>query len=388
MTVFPLDINLFAGAGGLALGLRDAGFSPDLLYEIDQHACKTLRDNQLPANPPIADGVRQVDICQVRWPDKVQELRRPVRLLAAGVPCQPFSLAGKHLAEQDGRNLFPELLMAISHLDPQAVLIENVRGLTRKSFQRYFSYILRRLEFPSLAPTPGECWQDHDTRLQVHKKSPGLQPDYHVTSELLNAADYGVPQNRSRVFIVATRNDLPFKYRFPTPTHSRAALQHAQHNGEYWERHGISHRPRPSPGQVLDFDKIDDGRAPWVTVRDAISDLPEPATAEHNATMNHWRIPGAKPYPGHTGSCPDWPSKTIKAGVHGVPGGENTLITERTQVRYYTLRETARIQTFPDSHVFSGARLHVTRQIGNAVPCLLAKAVAESLYKTVTSAPH
>lgn len=386
VTANPLDINLFAGAGGLALGLREAGFSPGLLYEIDRHACKTLRDNQVPVNPPIDDGVREADIRQVNWQVKVQELGLPVRLLAAGVPCQPFSLAGKHLADRDGRNLFPELFTAINHLDPQAVLIENVRGLIRPSFLPYFSYLLRRLEFPSLSPKDGEYWQDHDTRLQLHTKSSGIQPDYHITWQLLNAADYGVPQNRSRVFIVATRSDLSLHFRFPSPTHSKAALERAQHSGEYWHRHKISPRRTRSRGGVLGL--TDDRHAPWVTVRDAITDLPQPTAAEHNATMNHWQIPGAKPYPGHTGSCPDWPSKTIKAGVHGVPGGENTIIIDGEQIRYYTLRETARIQTFPDCHIFSGARLHVTRQIGNAVPCRLAKAVAAALYDTLTSDPH
>ena len=386
MNVHPLDINLFAGAGGLALGLREAGFSPGLLYEIDQYASQTLRDNQVPVNPPIDDGVREADIRKTNWQEKVQELGLPVRLLAAGVPCQPFSLAGKHLAERDGRNLFPELFTAINHLDPQAVLIENVRGLVRTSFSPYFSYILRRLEFPSLLPRDGEYWQDHDTRLQLHKKSPGVQPDYDVAWQLLNAADYGVPQNRTRVFIVATRSDLSSDYCFPSPTHSRAALERVQHTGEYWHRHEIPPRRASAPGGVLDL--TDERYAPWVTVRDAITDLPQPAGAEHNATMNHWQILGARPYPGHTGSCPDWPSKTIKAGVHGVPGGENTLVIDRERIRYYTLRETARIQTFPDRHVFSGARLHVTRQIGNAVPRLLAEAVAAPLFDILTSDPH
>ncbi len=96
--------------------------------------------------------------------------------------------------------------------------------------------------------------------------------------------------------------------------------------------------------------------------------------------MNHWRIPGARLYNGHMGSALDMPSKTIKAGVHGVGGGENTVIEDDGAARYYTLRETARIQTFPDEHFFTGARLHVTRQIGNAVPCLLAEALALPLY--------
>jgi len=80
--------------------------------------------------------------------------------------------------------------------------------------------------------------------------------------------------------------------------------------------------------------------------------------------MNHWKLQGAKSYPGHSGSTMDWPAKTIKAGVHGVPGGENTIIEDAGTFRYFTLREAARIQTFPDEHLFKGARIHITRQIG------------------------
>jgi DNA (cytosine-5)-methyltransferase 1 len=118
-----------------------------------------------------------------------------------------------------------------------------------------------------------------------------------------------------------------------------------------------------------------------MTVRDALSNLPKPEGKSEDASMNHWIIPGARAYPGHEGSTLDWPSKTIKAGVHGVPGGENTIVMDDGTVRYYTLREAARIQTFPDQHHFAGARIHVTRQLGNAVPCLLATKVAEPLFE-------
>src|SRR5262249_10205893 len=96
-------------------------------------------------------------------------------------------------------------------------------------------------------------------------------------------------------------------------------------------------------------------------------------------------IGGAKSYSGHSGSVMDWPSKAIKAGVHGVPGGENTLRDERGRFRYYTMREAARIQTFPDSHFFFGARLRITRQIGNAVPCMLGEIFARPLLACVTA---
>jgi DNA (cytosine-5)-methyltransferase 1 len=264
------------------------------------------------------------------------------------------------------------------------VLLENVRGLLRESFQPYFEYILRQLECPSIKPKPHELWQGHDKRIRKYRCSVGYTPEYHVDWRLLDAADFGVPQNRQRVFIIATRSDVP-RYTFPLPTHSRIALVRVQKSGQYWDHHGIA-KPPTLPGNGGNSDQ-DDGLLPWVTVRDALYDLPEPARCEGEAWMNHWDVPGARHYTGHAGSILDWPSKTIKAGVHGVPGGENTVVVETGGIRYYTLRETARIQTFPDAHFFTGARVHVTRQVGNAVPCRLAFTVASPLYALVPSDP-
>jgi DNA (cytosine-5)-methyltransferase 1 len=178
-----------------------------------------------------------------------------------------------------------------------------------------------------------------------------------------------------RVFIVATKPELPH-YTFPKPTHSKDALLRDQASGAYWEAHG-----RRKPKHVPDPPSTDDASLAWSTVRDALKELPTPASSEDEARMNHWSIPGARAYVGHAGSRLDWPAKTIKAGVHGVPGGENILIEDDGGIRYFTLRETARIQTFPNNHVFEGARLHITRQIGNAVPCDLATAIARPLHK-------
>jgi DNA (cytosine-5)-methyltransferase 1 len=371
-----IDVEIFAGAGGLAIGLYRAGFTDAFFYEVDAHSCETLAHNICSDSPTLSGVVQQFDvtgITNITW----RSLNIPVRLLAGGSPCQPFSLGGKHLADQDGRNLFPQLFRAMRQLCPQAVLLENVRGLLRKSFKPYFDYILRQLECPSVKPRRGELWQDHDARIRQHQQSRGYRPEYIVKHKIIDAADFGVPQNRSRVFIVATRNDLPV-YEFPNPTHSRSALARAQTSGDYWERHGI---PRPDVIPSNGFLPYPDfGRVPWVTVRDALRGMPAPSETEAGSMMNHWRIPGARLYSGHMGSALDMPSKTIKAGVHGVGGGENTIVEDDGSARYYTLRETARIQTFPDEHFFTGARLHVTRQIGNAVPCLLAQALASPLY--------
>lgn len=372
-----IDINLFAGAGGLAVGLQMAGFTPLHLYEMHPWACDTLRTNCASNAPTLRGVVFENDVKEIEWPD----FREEVRLLAAGAPCQPFSLGGKHRASDDGRNLFPEVVRSVRELRPAALLVENVRGLLRVDFRDYFEYILRQLECPSIKPVPDEHWRIHDQRIRRHQGSAGYTAEYNVTWRMLNAADYGVPQNRFRVFVVATKYGLP-QYVFSQPTHSRAELLRTQASGEYWRRHGLRKRARLyRNGHLPEADLF---LKPWATVRDAITDLPKPSAQEDNSWMNHWLIPGARAYAGHSGSEMDWPSKTVKAGVHGVPGGENSLVEDSGGIRYFTLRELARLQSFPDRHLFCGARTQITRQLGNAVPPELARTVAESLYRSLS----
>lgn len=371
-----MSVHLFAGAGGMALGLHDAGFGKGLVYERDPHAHATLKDNGLIGEELDDWDEHHGDVRKVRW----SAMRRHIDLLAGGVPCQPFSLAGRHAAQNDERNMFPEFLRAARSLRPRAMLVENVFGLMRESFRPYFQYILRQMECLSLSPLPEESWESHDIRLRQHKSSDGYLPEYQVEARTLNAADYGVPQIRKRVFIVATRVDIR-RYSFPEGTHSKHALQRSQGSGEYWDRHLI---PRPRLDELPKTAIKDDGKLPWITVRDVIANLPAPASSKDTARQQHWAIPGARSYRGHTGSLLDEPSKALKAGVNGVPGGENTVVDDDGEIRYYTFREAARIQTFPDSHVFIGVRKHITRQIGNAVPCLLAETLARPLYQILS----
>jgi DNA (cytosine-5)-methyltransferase 1 len=157
--------------------------------------------------------------------------------------------------------------------------------------------------------------------------------------------------------------------------------------GEYWERHGIANLYRPempikirSSYQRKGASLLASITSPWQTVRDAITDLPPPENTNLAAEIpNHIYIPGAKSYPGHTGSSWYKPAKTLKAGVHGVPGGENMLAFPDGQVRYFTVREAARLQTFPDDYYFPGAWGESMRQIGNAVPVTLAYTIATSI---------
>ena len=368
-----VDINLCAGAGGLALGLVEAGFSPLEFYDMDQGACETLRHNLRKYHSSLRGNVFEGDLSQIEWISN----GTGVRLLAAGAPCQPFSMGGARKGHGDKRNLFPTLLKAVRVLCPRAILIENVRGLDRGAHKPYLDYLIRQLRYPDLPPNKSEAWEDHDQRLKQHGTDKKAYATYRVEWAVFNAADFGVSQIRHRLFIVATAMGLP-EYRFPVQTHSKRRLIHEQASGVYWDSRGLL-APRMSLKPSLNDDE--DTLSPWVTVRDKISDLPPPSPEENDECNNHWTIPGARAYPGHTGSLLDWPSKTLKAGVHGVPGGENMMVCDNGLLRYYTLREMARIQTFPDGHHFAGARSNVTRQIGNAVPCGLAAAVAGPLRK-------
>ena len=154
--------------------------------------------------------------------------------------------------------------------------------------------------------------------------------------------------------------------------------------GEYWERHEVAKRNRPSVpehlrGRLEHTTTLFADRQPWVTVRDAISDLPDPLTDKARDITNHRHQSGAKAYPGHTGSPFDEPAKTLKAGDHGVPGGENMLVQPNGSLRYFTVREGARLQTFPDRFIFKSSWTESMRQIGNAVPVRLANVIAGSV---------
>ena len=371
------DIEIFAGAGGMTLGLQQAGFQFSHVFDIDPHTCSTLLNNHSSTGGPLLGQVHQQDVSNLDW----DEFSRPVRLLAGGVPCQPFSLAGRHLADTDYRNMFPEVLRAVRSLRPLAVFLENVQGLARPSFRRYFEYILRQLEWPSLHITKDENWTTHDKRLVQHQSTTRCNCEYNVTWAPLQAADYGIAQSRRRIFIVATRNDVAGNFAFPPPTHKREVLMSLQATGEYWKYHRLPSPSGKELGAIPSALQNSMAFEAWQTVRDAISDLPPPGSTESKSVNNHWIIPGARIYRGHSGSQLDWPSKTIKAGVHGVPGGENIVLLDDGTYRYFTLRETARLQGFPDNFVFCGARLHVTRQIGNAVPVAMAAAIGRSLFQ-------
>lgn len=368
------SIELFTGAGGLALGTHYARFNHRVLIEWDQHASRTVQAN---ASADVVPGIRN-------WTVRTGDIRQVdfrahegLDLIAGGPPCQPFSIGGKHKGMSDSRNVIPEFIRSVREAMPRAFIFENVRGLTRPMFRPYFDYIKLQLSYPEVLLKRGEDWVLHRDRLGAHAKR--ARPSYIVTHCLLNAADYGVPQVRHRVFVVGFRADLGTSFEFPQSTHSFEALVWDQSvGGEYWGRHGLK-RPfnQPALGRLVNAPAA----KPWRTVRDAIGDLPEPTTQGHLLLSGHWVQPGARSYPGHTGSEMDLPAKTLKAGDHGVPGGENMLRRPDGSVRYFTVLETARLQTFPDDWEFEGAWGEIMRQLGNAVPVRLAQVVAEHVAK-------
>lgn len=406
------SVELFAGGGGLAMAVEHAGFRPLLMNEFAKRACETLAANcatpidegQEPAipgrgeRPPLIVGdVRKVDF---------EYLRNRVDVLAGGPPCQPFSLGGVAKGDEDDRNGFPHMFRAIREMRPKAVICENVRGLLRPSFKPYFDYIKRELSLPFEERAEGSDWRDHDEILRHMGDSARVAADesYDVEHFAVNAADYGVPQIRNRVIAIAFRRDLGVDMgRFKElvrPRYSDLSLYEDMHSGAYWDRHpevpkAVRKRVMeriPAPQATLQ-DSEEDRLLPWRTLRDALKGISEGQKPlpdvppelldrkEHNlgGFTDHIGWPDARIYAGHTPNELDKPAKTVKAGVHGVPGGESVMLLDNGTHRYMTVRETARVMTFPDDWQLAGPRGEKMRQLGNAVPVLLGETFARAV---------
>lgn len=374
------SFEIFSGAGGLAKGLELAGFEHAAFVEFNKHACASLSANFAPDKVFFGD-IKDFDLQRLE----------AVELVAGGPPCQPFSLGGKHKADQDSRDMFPHAIRAIEKLTPKAFIFENVKGLLRPGFSDYFDYIILRLTYPGFNAKFATSWQEHLAQLRNVNRLSYIGTRYEVQFKLINAADYGIPQTRERVFIVGTRADLGLSWSFPEPTHSEERLRWEMHvTGEYWQRHAVAaaDRPRMETTATKNLFRLknrtgffEPSLAPWKTVRDALHNVPDPRT--NHGIEDHLFKDGARSYPGHTGSDFDWPAKTIKAGAHGVPGGENMIRYADGSVRYLSVFEAKRIQTFPDSFKIQGAWGEAMRQIGNAVPVALAEVLGNQLAKTL-----
>lgn len=387
------SIELFSGAGGLALGLHEAGFRHQAVYEWNRFAVDTLQFNQSQGHKALKGcaihraDVREVDFSQYQGVD----------LVAGGPPCQPFSMGGKAAGVNDTRDMFPQAVRAVSEIQPRAFIFENVRGLLRPAFSNYVEFIRLQMEFPDFPISANSSWEQNLARLQRHKERSNNQNSglrYRVHIHQANAADYGVPQQRHRVFFIGFRSDVETNWSFPQPTHSEEELLIDQFVAQdFWKRASLrkqSEATLNNPAQKriqrlrnLALPHPSTRKQPWLSLQEAIKDLPKPTTNGSRNWLNHQLQEGAKSYPGHTGSPLHRPSKALKAGDHGVPGGENMILYPDNTVRYLTIRESARVQTFPDDYQFLGSWTESMRQLGNAVPVELARIVGDSVAKAL-----
>lgn len=376
------SIELFSGVGGLAEGLKLAGFKHEALLEWNKDACESLRLNFKKTD------ILNEDIRNFNFNDY-----SGVEFIAGGPPCQPFSLGGKHKGQMDKRDMFPYAIKGIRELQPKGFMFENVKGLLRESFGSYFNYIILQLTYPEVVKESKEDWFSHLSRLEkIHTKGNYVGLKYNVVYRLLNAANYGVPQKRERVIIVGVKDSLNRSWSFPEETHSYERLFWEKFvTQEYWDKHKVAKNKREPFTQEAKkiasklqskFGLFEPTSKPWMTVRDALGDIHNVRAFSHK---DHIIKDGARSYAGHTGSYIDSPSKTIKAGDHGVPGGENMIRFENNSVRYLTILEAKRIQTFPDNYHIHGAWTEAMRQLGNAVPVKLASILGKSLNSVLNS---
>lgn len=367
------------------MGFSQAGFKHELLVERDQPACSTLRHNKDRKIKHVKDWiVRSDDVRQVDW----SAFAGALDLVAGGPPCQPFSVGGKAAGNDDERDMWPEAVRAVHETMPKAFVFENVRGLLRPKFAEYVKWIEACLSHPSMPRKKGETHSEHLARMNKATSA----ATYSVEIKPVNTADYGAPQKRNRVLFVGFNKELGVAPAFPAPTHSQERLVWDKWvTGEYWAKHGL---PAPPEAAIprheakilakLRKANVKPAELPWVTCRDAFALLGEPGT-RHDIS-NHSFQPGAKSYPGHTGSPIDEPAKALKAGVHGVPGGENMLLREDGSVRYFSIREAACLQGLPLDYQFPGSWSESMRQLGNAVPVQLSSFAGQWVREVIKQA--
>ena len=300
------SIEFCAGAGGQAIGLEQAGFKHVSLVEIDSDCATTLQLNR-----PFWD-VRQADMNNFDGRSFYG-----VELLAAGLPCPPFSVAGKQLGEHDERNLFPAAIRLIDEIRPKAIMIENVRGFLSAVFEDY----------------------------RLHLKVQLRKLGYYAEWRLLNASDFGVPQLRPRVVIVAIRSDLVEAFDWPEVQ---------------------PHNPSTVGETLVDLM----GANGWMGAKhwaDAANDI---APTIVGGSKKH-----GGPDLGPTRARKAWAS----LGVEGKSLFNDAPGSDFVGVPRLTVRMVARLQGFPDEWQFHGGKTASYRQVGNAFPPPVAKAVARNL---------
>ena len=371
----PTSIELFSGVGGLALGMSRAGFKHALLVEYDGDMATTIRENQTGnVDHVVGWPFLHMDVRDIDW----TPYRGKISVISGGPPCQPFGIGGKKRGPDDHRDMWPEAVRAVRIVNPGVFVFENVRNLAGPKFSSYRGWVKECLRRPNYPRRDDESHAEHLHRLR-NMQAPA---SYVVDHILVNAADYGAPQVRWRVLVRGVQASSSLPLTTLDPTHSLDRLLWDQwKTGDYWKRHDL---PQPSDDAIppnhqtrvklLRRLQIEPKAKPWVTIRDAISGLGEP-----NGKKNHVMQLGARVYKGHTGSHPDQPSKALKAGDHGVPGGENMMILPGGGVRYFTMREAARLVNLPDDFHFPASWTETMRGLGNAVPAALGEAIGRWL---------
>lgn len=327
------SVELFAGGGGLALGMAKAGFKHILLNEFDKSACDTLRVNR-PNWNVIEGDVREIDFTP---------LRGKVDFLSGGFPCQAFSYAGKQGGFNDTRGtLFFELARAVKEIQPKVFMCENVKGLITHDSGRTLSTISNTIS--ELGYTL-------------------------VEPRILKAIMYQVPQKRERLILIAIRNDFADKVSFhwPSPytnvlTLKDAFFKSVIYDTDVPESEGVKYPPKKKT--VLDL--VPQG-GDW-------RDLPEDIAKEYLG--GSWLLGGGKTGMARRLSL-DEPSLTLTCS----PCQKQTERCHPLETRPLTVREYARIQTFPDDWLFAGTISDKYKQIGNAVPVNLAWAIGRSLIR-------
>ncbi|MET7892361.1 DNA cytosine methyltransferase [Streptomyces mirabilis] len=357
------SIEICAGAGGQAIGLHLAGFRHLALVEIDKYAAATLREN-IEVHPKW-DWER--DNCDVLCKDVLEfdpehdleksaglYRRGEVDLLAGGVPCPPFSHAGKQLGEDDERDLFPRILELAELIRPRAVMIENVRGLMDAKFDDYRSRIQASLE--GMEP-------DDD----------GL-PGYEVVGwKVYEAEKFGVPQLRPRSILVAFRKDVlkDLKYEAPAPSAKRVTVFDALKKTMEERIKPFEGEPRAAQAQQV-FDKwADDAK------KDVAPTLVGGSKKHGGADLGPSRAKKAWRALGVSGMG------VANAPVNGVPTGTEDRDLFRAGGPMLTVRQAAIIQGFPTEWDFTGGKTAQYRQVGNAFPPPVAQAIGESIIEVL-----
>ena len=327
-------IELFAGAGGLALGVEKAGFDTIGLVELDKDACETLRTNR-PKWNVICDDIANVSGQDL---EKMFGIKRgKLDLLSGGAPCQAFSYAGKRLGLEDARGtLFYHYAVFLEKLQPKMFLFENVRGLLTHDNGKTYSTILNIFE----------------------------KAGYEIQKEVLNAWDYGVAQKRERLITIGIRKDLvgKIKYSFPEKHEYKPVLRDVLQNVP--ESIGV---PYGETKRKI-FELVPPGGY-WRDI--------DPAVAK--AYMKScWNMEG-----GRTGILRRMSMYEPSLTVLTSPSQKQTERCHPLEARPFTVRENARCQSFPDEWGFCGSVMSQYKQVGNAVPVNLAYEVARKIYEAL-----